>query len=236
MSQPPLDLLQEVVRTLGPLASDLVFIGGAVVPLYFEDPPQEAARVTDDVDCVTAALTLIEFHRFEERLREAGFRHSQEEGDPICRWWVGGHRVDFMPQEAGALGFGNRWYGLGWQNAEFVSLPDGNLIKVFSLPYFLAAKMEAHAGRGGPDPRLSQDLDDVLVILGSRRDLKDLESRLNPELRQYLADGFVRLLDHPGLDETLTSALERRRPAPERRKRVLEFLERVRGAKRLDNT
>lgn len=232
MSQPPLKLLEDVVRALGPLAGDLVFIGGTVVPLYIQDPPQEAARFTEDVDCVTAALTLVEFHRFEERLREAGFRHCQDKGAPICRWRVEGHSVDFMPQETGALGFGNRWYRPGWRSAELVLLPDGSRIKIFSLPYFLAAKMEAHAGRGGPDPRLSQDLDDVLVILGSRRDLPELESCLNQELRQYLAGGFARLLDHSGLDETLTSALERRRPAPERRKRVLQFLEHVRASAR----
>jgi hypothetical protein len=85
MSRPPLNLLQGVVRALGPLADDLVFIGGTAVPLYFQDPPVESARVTDDVDCVTAALTLVEFHRFEERLRKAGFRHCQDEGAPNFR-------------------------------------------------------------------------------------------------------------------------------------------------------
>jgi hypothetical protein len=228
MNPTPMDLLQGVVRALGPLTDDLVFIGGVVVPLYFQDPPSEDPRVTDDVDCVVAALTLPEFHRFEERLRRAGFQPCQEEGAPLCRWWVDGHRVDFMPRSTETLGFGNSWYGPGWLNAEPLDLPGGSRIKVFSLPYFLAAKMEAHAGRGGSDPRLSQDLEDVLVILGARRDLPDLARSLSPELREYLAVQFGRLQKHPGLDEALSSAVEHRQAAPQRRKRVLEFLDAVR--------
>jgi len=108
-----------------------------------------------------------------------------------------------------------------------MALPDGQRIRIFSLPYFLASKMEAHEGRGGSDPRLSQDLEDVLVILGSRRDLPDLAESLSSELRQYLADSFLRLLAHPGLDEALTSALEQRQLMPGRRTRVLEFLRTV---------
>lgn len=106
-----IDMLENAAGLLEPLLGELVFVGGSVLPLYMgQDPGAEPPRTTEDVDCVIAAVTLREYHAFEDRLRSLGFKPCMEKGAPICRWWVGDTKVDFMPQNSDALGFTNPWY------------------------------------------------------------------------------------------------------------------------------
>ena len=110
-----------------------------------------------------------------------------------------------------------------------VRLPQGTEVRIFSLPYFLAAKMDAHAGRGGNDPRLSQDLEDVISVLGARTDLAAQAEGLQGDLLAHLSAAFKVLLADPGRDEALSAALESRSPAPQRKARVLAFFRQVAG-------
>jgi predicted nucleotidyltransferase len=216
-------MLEEVAVSLGALADELVFVGGASLALYLQAPQPFASRFTDDVDCVLAASSLPQFHEFEKRLRKMGFAPCQDPGAPICRWMIGAHRVDFMSQEATVLGFSNRWYAEGCSSAIKASLPNGRSVKIFSLPYFLATKIEAYLDRGGPDLRLSQDLEDVISVLGSRNDLETLAVSIPGNLRGYFGKHAKALLENPGFDEALSSALETDRPAPKAKARVLDF-------------
>jgi len=69
-----------------------------------------------------------------------------------------------MPDDEKILGFSNIWYRPGIENKIKVDL-DGESISIFSLPYFLASKFEAFENRGKSDPRLSSDLEDIVIVL-----------------------------------------------------------------------
>jgi hypothetical protein len=48
------ELLETAAAKLGPLLSEVVFLGGASIHLWLSDPAAPAARATDDVDVITA--------------------------------------------------------------------------------------------------------------------------------------------------------------------------------------
>ena len=88
-------------------------------------------------------------------MRKLGFVNDQTSGI-ICRYTVKGLIVDVMPTKSDILGFTNRWYQPGFKNA-ITHILGEEQIKIFSLPYFLASKLEAFVDRGNKDGRTSKD-------------------------------------------------------------------------------
>lgn len=97
----------EVARRLGALVDEVVFLGGAVVPLLVPEEVASTIRATEDVDCVVCTETYHDYMEFGERLRASGFAECREPGAPICRWTHTGVLLDLMPVE-GFLSFSNR--------------------------------------------------------------------------------------------------------------------------------
>jgi predicted nucleotidyltransferase len=90
-----------------------------------------------------------------------------------------------MPTDPAILGFSNPWYPAVQQNAQRVRI--GNYeIRLITVPYFLATKLDAFHGRGKSDHRTSHDLEDVITVVGGRTELAD-EVRIAPlDLQKYL--------------------------------------------------
>jgi hypothetical protein len=80
-----IELLERAAAALGPLADDLMFIGGATIVLWITDPGAPPPRPTKDVDAVLEVRTRAGLHAFEQRLRATGFREDQQ-SNVICRW------------------------------------------------------------------------------------------------------------------------------------------------------
>lgn len=172
--------LSRAAKALGPLLNNVVFVGGATVPCYIDDPAAPDVRPTDDVDIVVSTLSRGAYHQFEDALRKAGFRNDQSEGAPICRWKYGAGLVfDVMPTDTSVLGFSNPWYQRGFEDAIAFKLPDNTSIRIFTLIHFILSKWEAFLDRGADDPTISHDLEDLVAVLDGRRDverqLKDAE-------------------------------------------------------------
>lgn len=98
-----------MVRHLGSLVDQLVFVGGTATGLLITDSTAGPVRPTADVDAIANVLSYVEFVALEERLRRLGFQGERGHGAPICRWTLEGLRLDVMPVE-NILGFTNRWY------------------------------------------------------------------------------------------------------------------------------
>ena len=99
------ELLDTAAAALGPLLSEVVFLGGASIHLWLSDPAAPAARATDDVDVISAITTRADYYRLGERLRERGFSEASD-SRVICRWRHvdTGLLLDVMPQEQSVLG------------------------------------------------------------------------------------------------------------------------------------
>lgn len=195
-------MLRQVAVALGPeLGAQVAFVGGCTVGLLVTDPVvREAVRFTEDVDLIVHVLGPHSWYRLERELASRGF-HSSPEDTVICRKRLASTQgndliVDFMPDDAAILGFGNRWYAGALQHAEAHALDDEVSIRVVTPPYFLGTKLEAWRGRGNNDPLTSRDVEDILNIVDGRPTLPNELASAAAPLRQDIGSGIADLLGH----------------------------------------
>lgn len=223
-----LEIVKLVAHRLEDLRDEVVFLGGAVTSLLVNEPGAPEARPTDDVDVIVDLGSQAAYTNLSARLRKLGFKEDASEGAPVCRWVVGGVKVDVMPTSEAVLGFGNRWYRPAIEHAATRKV--GRVtIKVVSAPYFLATKLEAFDGRGEGDYQASHDLEDfVAVVDGRAKVLEEVESAPQP-LRDYLAERVGALLDEPLFREALPGHLPGDAASQGRVAVVLKRLRKVAG-------
>lgn len=200
-------MLQTVTKGLGELKDRMVFVGGVVAELYADDPATSDIRPTLDVDCVIELSSRIEHAQLEEELRAKGFSNDVSKGAPICRWVFKDIKVDVMPTDDAILGFSNIWYVQGIESKIVKTLPNETEIAVFPPAYYLAAKIEAHKGRGGNDLRQSHDFEDIIYLIDNCTVLVDDIVGSADSLRAYLKHECRFLLQDKGLSEGIESAL-----------------------------
>ncbi|MGX5817164.1 hypothetical protein ACWKWU_03160 [Chitinophaga lutea] len=199
--------IRAVANYLKGLHQPYVFVGGATVSLYATKTDISASiRPTDDVDVVVELASYADHSQLEERLSALGFANDKESG-VICRYSIHGIIVDIMPISSSILGFSNKWYPEGFRHAIRYSLDANTDILIFSVPYFLASKWEAHKTRGG-DFRSSHDFEDMVYIWENCEDF-DTQVLNGPQsVRAYLAAELSPWLDHPDFEEALYCHME----------------------------
>lgn len=199
--------IKAVAQSLKGLDHPYVFVGGATVSLYSTQKAlAESIRPTDDVDVVIELASYTNHSQMEERLRALGFVNDIESG-VICRYIIQGIIVDIMPTSSDILGFSNRWYPEGFRNAIPYKLDKETEILIFSLPYFLATKWEAHKSRGG-DLRTSRDFEDMVYVFENCKDFDEQLSNGPESVRKYLMDELAPILEHPDFEEGLYCHME----------------------------
>lgn len=209
-------ILDHAAASLGDL--DVVFIGGAALPLLYEE--DVAARETNDADCIVLVQSRAELAVLEARLRRRGLRQPLDREGPICRWWTADDQViDVMPVSAEVLGFSNRWYEGAFHNAMPVVLGSGRVVKVAAAPWLLATKIEAFRSRGASFPYGSKDLEDILTLVRGRPTLAvELRELRDAPLRRYLLDFLGAMLTWPELPDLVDGHMEA--PRTERRRQA----------------
>lgn len=221
-----IEMIQIVAKALQDLKEDVVFIGGATVALYFDKEPLFKVRPTDDVDCVIEMATRSQYYKLEEKLRERGFQNVIGPG-PLCRWEIRGVTVDIMPTDPAILGFSNAWYKEGIEQAKWIELPNKEKIRIFTEPYFLAAKLEAFKGRGNNDYRMSSDMEDVITILSSVPDIIDKILQASASVKKYLQQSFKGMLENKNFHEAIYAHLPERQFQEEKKKQLIERIEKL---------
>lgn len=202
-----IEMLQTVAVGLNGLKEDMVFVGGAVAELYASNPELSDLRPTLDVDCVIELRSRTAHIKLEEDLRALGFANDTSKGAPICRWIYQDIMVDVMPSDSDVLGFSNLWYDEGIENKISKNLPNETDVFVFPPEYYLAAKFEAHKGRGGNDLRQSHDFEDIIYILDNCAEILENISNANESVKSYLQKECANLINNKDLTEGIESAL-----------------------------
>ncbi len=130
-----------------------------------------------------------EYYDFEQELKKCGFVNCTDKGAPICRYRHDDLLFDLMPDNKDILGFSNRWYSEGLEYAHPITLPNGIIIKILPVAFYIGSKLEAFSSRGNDDYLMSHDLEDVISLI---RGLKDPPSIIAgvPELQNYLKSFF----------------------------------------------
>jgi len=182
--------LKVVNQILQEIDQDFVFVGGATVSLYAPDSGRNIpGRPTDHVDVVVEIASYGSYAKLDEKLLGLGFKNDITSG-VICRYVVRGIIVDVMPTEEHVLGFNNKWYPEAFKNAITYPLDRENVFKIFSLPYFIAAKWDAFLDRGQHDYRTSKDFEDLVYIFEHVNDFKAKIDQAPENLKTYLKDEF----------------------------------------------
>jgi hypothetical protein len=224
MSSPNRDALVRIAGILGPIARELVFVGGRVAELLVSEPGTTRVRPTDDSDAICQVATRTEYHRFGERLRGVGFREDQTPGAPMCRWRHEEDILDVMPVDGELLGFENAWYHHAVRLAADFEVAPGVVIHIAPAPVFLATKWDAFNGRGAEDWYGSHDLEDIVAVVAGRPELVDELRATEGDVRQYVASQTRTLLDSGLADAVVAGALPDARVIPDLVMRVIERL------------
>lgn len=158
-------VVAEVAEALQHIKQDVVFVGGAVVSLYTDDPAADEIRPTQDIDMTLNIVSLSHWEKVQAQLDKLGF-HPDPFGHAICSYKYKNIPVDIMATEDGPLGPANRWYKIGFKNLWTAKAKDQD-IKILSAACYLATKFEAFNDRGS-DYRISHDIEDIIYVLDNR--------------------------------------------------------------------
>ena len=190
------------------LKNKVVFVGGAVVELYCDDPARVEVRPTDDVDVVVEIINKGSYALLEEELRAIGFQPDMF-SSVICRHKYHDIVIDIMPTDADILGFTNLWYKDGLAQSMTYELDEKLNIQIFALSYFLASKFEAlKSNRHGTDYRLNSDFEDIIYIFDNRLNIKEELLATEGDVKEYLKISIANLLNRPNIKEEIEGHLE----------------------------
>lgn len=194
-----------IAKALAELNERAVFVGGAVVSLYIDDPSAEDVRPTKDIDISLEIASVGELEAIRENLNAKGFYQTAED-DVICRFRYKDIKVDVMSTKEVGWAPASPWFEPGFKDLRTAELDDIK-IRLLPLPYFLAAKFAAFKDRSGDDPRTSQDFEDIVYLLNYSSKLKDEIMESENLVQQYLKRNFQEILESDLLKEAINANL-----------------------------
>jgi len=193
-------VVAEIAEALKHIKQEMVFVGGAVVSLYTDDPAADEIRPTQDVDMTLNIINLNHWQQVQEQLAALGF-HPNPFGHAICSYKYKNILVDIMASEDGPLGPANRWYKVGFKNLQTVKA-NNQEIKILSAPCFLATKFEAFSNRGS-DYRTSHDIEDIVFVLDNRMKIVEEIAIDNIEIRKFIREQLQIIMQKGLMQEIL---------------------------------
>ncbi|RTY98871.1 hypothetical protein EKL98_15625 [Flavobacterium bomense] len=197
-----LALVAQVAKGLEELREKMVFIGGAVISLYTDDPAAEEIRPTSDIDMTINLANYNEWAQMQERLAELKF-YPDPEGHSICSYKYDKIAVDIIPAEDSSIGISNIWYKPGFKYLQQIDLPEGVNINILPSPYFLATKLEAFKDRGANDFYGSHDYEDIIYLLDNRTSIVEEILAAHEDVRTYIKQEINGIKKHPQANEIL---------------------------------
>ena len=183
-----IEMLEIVAAAIADLPMDVTFTGGATIPLYLDAIAALEVRPTDDVDCVVEVTTQVGYYQLAAQLRSLGLAEDATPGAPLCRWLCQGIKLDMMPIDERVLGFGNQWYLPGVAAAIDYRLPSDRQIRIFSLPYVIAAKIVAFQSRGKSQHYFSKDFEDLVALFNGAPNFLAEIATAEADVRAYIIE------------------------------------------------
>jgi hypothetical protein len=196
-------VIKQVAQALEELNEEVVFVGGAVVALYADDPAAEDVRPTRDVDLFLEIVSYGQLSKLQMKLDAKGFYPAREE-EVMCRFKHKEILVDIMSTNAVGWAPADKWFKPGLSNLEQYTIGDIK-INILNISYFLATKFNAYHDRD-EDPRLSKHFEDIIYLLDNRRSLVKELNECSGEIKEYLITEFRDLLK-PQYEEAILAHL-----------------------------
>jgi len=199
------EIIRRIAIALDDLNERVIFVGGAVVSQYINDPAADDIRPTKDIDISLEIGSLTELENIRIELINKGFVQTAEE-DVICRFTYDDIKVDVMATQEIGWAPGNEWFENGFSHKESVEI-EGIEINILPLPYFLATKFSAYHDRGRLDPRTSHDFEDITYILDNQTELVEIITEAHDNVREYLFNELREILNSDILQEAILGNL-----------------------------
>lgn len=197
-------IVAQVAHALQELKDKMVFVGGAVISLYTDDPAADELRPTADIDMAIQLTGYSEWVKLNERLSALGFSPNPK-GHAICNYLYEDVEVDIMPTEDSAIGQSNRWYKPGFSSLQRVEV-ENQSIQILSAPYFLATKLEAFNGRG-IDYRTSYDFEDVIYVIDNRTRVVEEVLQADEKVKTYIKGELQKVISNKYYEEIIRSQI-----------------------------
>jgi predicted nucleotidyltransferase len=220
-----LALVAQVAKGLKELNKKMVFIGGAVISLYTDDPAAEEIRPTTDIDMTINLANYAEWAQMQERLADLGF-YPDPQGQSICSYKFQDIAIDIMPSDDSSIGVSNSWYKPGFKYLQQTTLSDGSTINILPSPYFLGTKLEAFKDRGKNDFYGSHDFEDIIYLIDNRTTIVSEILEADDDIREYIKKEVTIIKNHKQAEEILAMHIH---PLirEERFKMLMEKIERI---------
>ena len=197
--------IETIAMALGDLNDQVVYVGGAVVGLYIDDPGAPEMRPTKDIDIVLEIASSHHLEELRQKLADRGIHVASDE-KVICRFRYQNILLDIMATKEVGWAPANPWFQDGFKRAQIHRL-NNVTIKIMPLAYYLASKITAFRNRGD-DPRFSHDFEDVVYILDNRSTLPADILKSDDEVRTFLGSEFKVMLEDPVFQEAILAHLE----------------------------
>jgi hypothetical protein len=198
-------VIKKIALALGEVNKQVIYVGGATVGLYINDPAADDVRPTKDVDISLSIATIGELEKMREGLNKKGFIQTAEDG-VICRFRYEDVKVDVMNTKAIGWAPANPWFASGFENRLQIEI-EGQTIFIIPLPYFIATKFAAYNSRGKNEPRTSHDFEDIVYVLDNCTDLVEQINTANEEVKLFLKSEFESILNDKVKQEAVAGNL-----------------------------
>jgi len=198
-------VIQRVANALGELNDQVIYVGGATVSLYINDPAADDVRPTKDIDISIRVASVAHLEEIREELIAKGFIQTAD-SKVICRFKLDDILVDVMATKPVGWAPANPWFEEGFNNLQKVDI-DGIAIQIMPLAYFLASKFVAHSDRGGKDPRFSHDFEDIVYILDNRTDWHDVIANETGKVKPFILEQLQIIKESSLLQEAMLGNL-----------------------------
>lgn len=195
-------VVAEVAAALKEIKDNMVFVGGAVISLYTDDPAADEVRATQDIDMAMNIKSLNHWQVLQEKLGELGF-HPDPFGHAICSYKDKDISVDIMTKDDGPFGPTNQWYKIGFENLWTAKAMDQE-INILSAPCYLATKFEAFKHRGS-DYRTSHDIEDIIYLIDNRTTIVEEVKKSDPRIHSFLKEEIQIIINQGLLTEVLSA-------------------------------
>ena len=196
----------KIAKALGDLNSKVVFVGGAMVSLYIDDPSAEDIRPTKDIDLTFQITTVSQLEALRQDLIDRGF-HEHTDSNVICRFTFEDLLVDVMSTQTVGWAPGNRWFAAGFDKAITVRLEEVE-VQILPLPYFMASKLDAFFDRGMRDLYASHDLEDIVYLFNyATRLVEQILSAEEDAVKNYLVASIKKILENEQIMNALPGHL-----------------------------
>ncbi|MAO52765.1 MAG: hypothetical protein CML16_18090 [Pusillimonas sp.] len=199
--------IEAIAIGLKELKDSTIFVGGAVVSLYADDPLTSDIRATEDIDLTIKVKHFSEFVLLNEKLLSQKF-NPDPKSKSIVRYIYNGIPVDVIPNGAEIAVTGtNKWYSYGYNDIRKIRV-NSQEIQIFSSAVFIATKFEAFNSRG-KDYRTSHDIEDILNVLQNSSVIVNEISKAHKDVQAFIKQELSRMISLPSSEEILSANIDR---------------------------